>query len=396
VVMQSSHATLVLILTALAAQQISYENALALAIGANVGTTITAILGSMSSNIEGRRLAGAHLVFNVVTGLIAIIFINQFIVAVDIISHSTGIGEDDYTLKLAVFHTVFNLVGIGVMIPFINRLVRLLETMLRQRDKTVSEPHFLTDAVLDIPDAAIEALRKEVEHLYGNAFNIIASTLNISPDDIRSSKDLNNLVQATKRIQMTNVDEAYNSHIKPLFNAIVAFVSRAQINADADQLSRFYELREVSRNIAEAIKDIKHLQKNLIRYTLSDNTEIQQEYNVIRMQLANLLRTIEKEKISDEIDREDLTLLSLDEVKVEVERRDILNSGSLDRLIRDNLITPDMATSLINDGAYARGVANNLIEMAHVLFVTADPDMEELEEGITLLQDEIDSILDVD
>ena len=61
VVMQSSHATLVLILTALAAGQITYENALALAIGANVGTTITAIIGSLSANVEGKRLAGAHL-----------------------------------------------------------------------------------------------------------------------------------------------------------------------------------------------------------------------------------------------------------------------------------------------------------------------------------------------
>ena len=79
VIMQSSHATLVLIITALAAHQITYENALALAIGANVGTTITAILGAMSSNVEGKRLAGAHLIFNVVTGVIAIVFIQQFL-----------------------------------------------------------------------------------------------------------------------------------------------------------------------------------------------------------------------------------------------------------------------------------------------------------------------------
>ena len=58
VVMQSSHATLVLILTALAASQVTYENALALAIGANVGTTITAIIGSLSANVQGKRLAG--------------------------------------------------------------------------------------------------------------------------------------------------------------------------------------------------------------------------------------------------------------------------------------------------------------------------------------------------
>jgi len=59
-ILQSSSATLALILTALAAGQIEYENALALAIGANVGTTITAVLGSLKSNIAGKRLAGAH------------------------------------------------------------------------------------------------------------------------------------------------------------------------------------------------------------------------------------------------------------------------------------------------------------------------------------------------
>ena len=60
-ILQSSSATLALILTALSAGQIDYENALALAIGANVGTTITAVLGSLSSNVAGKRLAGAHI-----------------------------------------------------------------------------------------------------------------------------------------------------------------------------------------------------------------------------------------------------------------------------------------------------------------------------------------------
>ena len=47
-------------LTALAARQITYENALALAIGANIGTTVTAIIGAIGANVNGRRLAGAH------------------------------------------------------------------------------------------------------------------------------------------------------------------------------------------------------------------------------------------------------------------------------------------------------------------------------------------------
>ena len=91
VVMQSSHATLVLILTALAAGQVSYENALAVAIGSNVGTTITAIIGALSSGVDGKRLAVAHLIFNVTTGLIAVLGIYHLIIAVDWISGHLGI-----------------------------------------------------------------------------------------------------------------------------------------------------------------------------------------------------------------------------------------------------------------------------------------------------------------
>jgi phosphate:Na+ symporter len=86
VVMQSSHATMVLIITALASGQISYDNALALAIGSNIGTTITAILGAMTANFQGKRLALAHLVFNVVTAGIALALISPLRMAVDSIS----------------------------------------------------------------------------------------------------------------------------------------------------------------------------------------------------------------------------------------------------------------------------------------------------------------------
>ena len=75
VVIQSSSATMALIITALATGQIDYANALALAIGANVGTTVTAVLGALKSNENGKRLAVAHFIFNIITGFIAIAFI---------------------------------------------------------------------------------------------------------------------------------------------------------------------------------------------------------------------------------------------------------------------------------------------------------------------------------
>lgn len=190
IIMQSSHATLVLVITALSVQQISYENALALVIGANVGTTISAVMGSMTSNIDGRRLALADVIFKVTAGIFFIILINQITGFVDIISESLGIADDNYTLKLAVFHTIFNVAGVIIMVPLINQLVRLVSFLMPERKISVAEPMYLNESAFELPDTAIAAVRKESIHLYNNAFAIIAHGLSLHRHDILSENDL--------------------------------------------------------------------------------------------------------------------------------------------------------------------------------------------------------------
>lgn len=145
VIMQSSHATLIVVITALATGQITYDNALAVSIGANIGTAVSTGLAAITTNTAGRRLAAAaHLIFNLVTGLIALVFIQLFLVAVDVGSAWMGIAEDNHTLKLALFHTLFNLTGVLVMVPLINPLVRLLETKMKPTAVKLDAPKYIT------------------------------------------------------------------------------------------------------------------------------------------------------------------------------------------------------------------------------------------------------------
>lgn len=381
VIMQSSHATLVLIITALAALQITYENALALAIGANIGTTITAILGAISANVEGRRLAAAHLLFNVVTGLIAIVFIHQFIWAVDHASIWIGIAENNYTLKLAVFHTLFNLTGVLVMLPFIQPLVSLLQRFLKAQPRKVSMPHFINNAVVAFPDAALKALRQEVQHLFSNAFEVIALALNVAPAQLRKDTDQETLSRPPATVRAIDIDDHYDRRIKSLYNAIIDFIARVQIEPNTKfQGDDLYALRDASRAIVEAVKDIKHLQKNLLRYLDSGNPHIQQEYNAIRQRLALLLKDIHA--LAEDPDAE--ALLALDALRADLFADDALASGNLERLIRGGHITPEMATSLMNDSSYAHDVANNLINMAKVLFAPRESIMKEVQESLAL------------
>lgn len=381
VVMQSSHATLVLIITALAAGQITYDNALALAIGANIGTTITAILGAVSANADGRRLAAAHLMFNVVTGLIAIVFIQPFVWSVDAVSHWMGIAEADYTLKLAVFHTLFNLVGIVVMLPFLQRLVLLLQRVLKDKPRKVSAPHFINEAVAGYPDAALKALRQEVRHLFANAFEVIALVLNVAPSQLRKDTDPETLARPPTAIKAIDIDDHYERRIKSLYSAIVDFIARVRLGPDARaQGEDLYALRDASRAIVEAVKDVKHLQKNLVRYLDSPNPYIQLEYNAIRRRLALLLKDLHT--LAEDPDAQ--ALLALDGLRADLFADDALASGTLEGLIRGGHISAEMATSLMNDSSYAYDVANNLINMAKVLYAPRESIMREVQESLIL------------
>jgi phosphate:Na+ symporter len=389
VIMQSSHATLVLIITALAAQQITYENALALAIGANIGTTITAILGSLSSNVQGKRLAAAHLIFNVVTAAIAIAFIYQIGQGVNLIASWVGIAEDDYTLKLAVFHTIFNTIGIVVMMPFISRLVDFLVRIMPEKVVAASEPLYLNDAAIELPDTAIEAVRKETLHLYDNAFAILAHGLNLHRHDILSEKDFDDIVRTPRKPIEIDIDEEYNLLVKGLYADIVQFISRAQTNMTAEQADELFALRAAGRDIVEAIKDTKHMHKNLMQYGTSDNQYIRNEYNRIRGDLGEVLRQLDTARTSGD---DPAAILALDNLKIEMEANDSTANGILEELIRDNRITPAMATSLMNDASYAYDVAKNLIQMGEALFATGDSAMREAEREIALTEEELDQI----
>lgn len=391
VIMQSSHATLVIIITALAAQQITYENALALAIGANIGTTITAIIGSLSANVQGKRLAVAHLIFNMVTALIAIVFIYQIANLVDRFSAWVGIAADDYTLKLAVFHTIFNAIGVVAMMPFIDKLANSLIKAMPETVQPREKPIYLNEAVEELPDTAIEAVRKETLRLYDNAFAILAHGLSLHRDDILSDKDLEDVVRQDNNVIPIDFDDEYEKSIKGLYSDIVKFISSAQSNMTPEQSDELFRLRAAGRDIVEAIKDTKHMNKNLSQYILSPNCHIRAEYNKFRIQLGKLMRELDNIRNDDE---DSSNILSLDNLKLDMKANDVTVNGEMERLIRDKKITAVMATSMMNDANYAYGVAKNLIQMGESLFASGNLDMNEAVRSVALNDDEVAEILE--
>jgi len=389
IIMQSSHATLVLVITALSVDQVSYGNALALVIGANVGTTITAIMGAFTSNSNGKRLALADVLFKVAAGIVFIALMNPIMGLVDHIATLLLLEETDYTLKLAIFHTIFNVSGVILMVPLINQLVRLVTILLPDRKTRAADPIYLNTAALELPDTSIEAVRKESIHLYDNAFAIIAHGLSLHRHDIVSANDLESIIEKNRQAIEIDIDEQYNTNIKHLYGEIISYISKAVMVMTPDQNEELFVLRAACRDIVEAIKDTKHLHKNMSQFINSDNEYIRAEYNKIRIFLGSVLRQISEMQYNENHP----SVLSLDTIKLEMKQNDTTSNGMLEILIRQNQITPLMATSLMNDSAYVYDVTKNLVQMAEALFATGDLTRKKAERSIMLNDDDVDEIM---
>ncbi len=388
VVMQSSHATLVLILTALAAGQITYENALALAIGANVGTTITAIIGSLSANVQGKRLAGAHLIFNVVTGVIAIGFISQFVWAVDAVSARFGIAADNYTMKLAVFHTLFNVTGVLVMVPLMHRLADYLHKAFPERELAAAEPKDLNEAAFEFPETVLKSVKQEVWHLFDSAFELIAHGLNLHRTQILQAEDLKKTIDADREVHDFDMDELYETKVKALYSAIVEFISRSQTEVPSIFAEEMFRLRTAATEIVESVKHVKHLRKNTTRYMLSDNEHIRDEYNRLRLQIATLLREIYRVREEDGIDHA-LAVKDLKKMRKDIRMSHSELNDHISDVLRDKRITPAMATSLLNDFNYVDGTLRDLYDCAKALLSSHAELIEDANEQISLDEDQV-------
>lgn len=385
VIMQSSHATLALTLAGMAAGQITYDNALALAIGANIGTTVTAVIGGLGANIAGKRLAGAHVLFNILTALIALSLIEPLRWTVDGLSGLMGIAANDYTVKLAVFHTLFNVIGIVAMLPLLGRMADSLERWLPEPEESgAPQPRYLNAAAMDSPDTACAAVRQEVWHLFDQAFDLLAHGIHLHRSQIRGNSDLQATLDADREIIEIDMDALYQQRVKRLYAAILDFISgrTTQIPSPGftDQL---YRLQRAASEIVEAIKHVKHLRKNVTTYMLSENADIRREYNDLRLRVALVLR--ESYRLSEQrYDDATMAMLELDEVAVRARVDQQTMNERVTKLLGSKRINAVMATSLLNDSGYASQTVDSILDATRALLAATDERVARTTEALSV------------
>lgn len=370
VVLQSSHATLMLILAALSAGQLELGQAIALAIGSNVGSSVsTGVVGALGGNRSGQRLALAHVLFNLVSAGLALLLLAPLTWLVLAASGVLGF-RDNALLQLALFHTLFNVAGVLVFWPWQGTLARWLQAWLPDRadpqlvpGKVATAPgevvraRHLSGQALDSADAAAAAVALELRHLGELGLEVVARVLDL-PADALSGREPDPARLALAPLSQPDADALYRQRVKGVYGELLAFMGRIEVSMDEEHQRYWAAAQTAAAQVVEAVKGAKHLQKNLLARLAEQDSPQRRAYVDLRAHLLaqmRALQALDPEQVPPADRAAELQRIEDQAGRFDVEFRHrvlgMLRRGEIDGL---------QAGSLLNDLGYADRIRTGL------------------------------------
>ncbi len=213
VLMQSSSVTLAITLTALAGGIIDLFPAAALVIGSNLGTTTTAVFSSFGTNSVAKRVVASHVIFNLITAFVALVLLTPLLSLILFSQEFFNI-DQSYTVTLALFHTLFNVLGVLLMWPITTHLVTWLSHRFKTKGGDDGKAKYLDKNTLSLPSLALHALSRETERVSAYSLAMAKDSINFetSTQDMASKgATIKHLITAigdyTSRLYTQNLTE---------------------------------------------------------------------------------------------------------------------------------------------------------------------------------------------
>lgn len=243
VLMQSSSAALTVALTAAQGGLIEVQGAAAVVIGANIGTTVTAVLAAIGATSNAKRAAAAHILFNVLTGVVALLLLPWLLGFLGFVRELLEL-DSSPAAKLALFHTAFNILGVLLIWPLADRLTSFLLARFRSAEEDQAKPRYIDKTVLAVPSLALDALDRELRRLGGIALATVRAAFDAAPPQLEKNQQI----------------------ADRLTNAIAGFIAelnRGDMTADSAQrlpqllrVARYYEAAtELATEAAAALRE---------------------------------------------------------------------------------------------------------------------------------------------
>ena len=270
-----SSSTITSLMVSLAANGVlTFENALFLALGSNIGTCITSIMSSAGTNVNAKRTAIVHLLFNTFGSLIflAPIWIWKAQVGGFFASMSSDVGR-----QIAIFHTLFNVVTTLVLLPFAGYVVKLACLIIPEKKGAEENKYkfqYIDARMLETPPIAASNTKKEIIRMSA-----------LARDNINLS------VQMLLDTSVDNCAEIEENEdvINHLNKSIVAFLTRLMgkdlTDKDDKKIGSYY-------HVVSDVERIGDYAENIMEYALRLKEEGMELSSDAKSELEEVRKTI--------------------------------------------------------------------------------------------------------
>jgi phosphate:Na+ symporter len=260
----SSSAATAMVLTMVFNNIVTYQMAAGMVLGANIGTTIDAVLASIGAKTTARRAAIVHVLFNVIGALWALPLLKPLLIIVDFITpgQPVGIGA---TAHLAMLHTVFNIINTILFLPFVNQFARFVTFIVRESKPEEESKHYVFAAfsggitettelkilrvekeIRDMADIASSMYARFSEALRGLRDSGSADDSGNADDDTDNSERNNAIAKLCEEMQQK---ETYADEMREILTGVLIECTRVQLNIRTEQ--RITHLLRIINGIEE-------------------------------------------------------------------------------------------------------------------------------------------------
>jgi len=357
VIVQSSSATTAIVLTMVAKQWIGLDLAAAMALGANIGTTVTAQLAVIGANRNAKRVAHFHTLFNVLGVLLILPFLYPLLHMMSFVVPGDPDDPMIMTARVAAFHTTFNVLVTIILGALVNQLERFVLWLVPRADTENEGAHlqFLSTGLQGTPELATVEARRALQNMvhvctemFGNLKEVIGNP----------EKKLGNLVDEIKREEQ-KTDEMEEE----IINFCSQLARSGSSLAVGRRVSTFLEIANDVERIGDHCMNLVLLAERRWekKYTFAQDT--QEVLNEMMKSVGEFLEATEKYLGPDGED-------SLGEVKVLEAKINKLRDRSRkshakrmqegDVKVREGLIFLDMMTNMEKIGDYCFNVCEAL------------------------------------
>ena len=296
-IIQSSSAMMAITLSALSIETISLQQAAATVVGADLGTTITVILGSLSGASAKKQVALFHVLFNLIIDILTILFLPALLFLIVKI-----FGVTDPLFSLVLFHNTFNAIGIFLFLPFLSLISKYINNAFKE--KQGSGTLYIKDTDENLPVISFDALKLEIEHMIIQVIKLNMQILKLSTEDQASI-----LGKHTKLITINMPKQERYEYIKRLESEIISFsLNLKQIELSSEESSKLALWTASVRNLvhsARSLKSIRHDLANLVRIedegSYKNKNELIKNTKRLYKNILNLLYEEDRDSIFEQL-----------------------------------------------------------------------------------------------